>query len=44
VFAVGCYLGEEDSPLAVKLEQQVLMCNGEPERLASAPFEQRLAD
>lgn len=43
VFAVESYFGEEGSPIAVKLEDQVLVRDGEPEVLgASIPFDDRL--
>jgi Xaa-Pro dipeptidase len=42
VFAVECYFGEEGSPLAVKLEEMILVREGAPERLgASIPFDER---
>ncbi|HEY3117532.1 MAG TPA: Xaa-Pro peptidase family protein [Chloroflexota bacterium] len=42
VFAVECYFGEEGSPLAVKLEEDVIVRDGAPERLApNIPFDER---
>jgi Xaa-Pro aminopeptidase len=43
VFAVECYMGERGSPLAVKLEEMILVTKGEPERLApKLPYDERL--
>jgi len=42
VFAVECYFGEHGSPLAVKLEEMVLVKPGQAERLApKLPFDER---
>jgi len=42
VLAVECYFGEEGSPLAVKLEEQIVVRDGPPEVLGGMPFEERL--
>ena len=43
VFAVECYMGERGSPLAVKLEEMILVTKGEPERLApKLTYDERL--
>jgi Xaa-Pro dipeptidase len=43
VYAVECYFGEEGSPLAVKLEDQVRITDGEAEVLGSTiPFDENL--
>ncbi len=42
IVAVECYFGEEGSPLAVKLEEDVIVREGAPERLSPAvPFDER---
>jgi Xaa-Pro aminopeptidase len=42
VLAIECYFGEEGSPLAVKLEEMVLLRDGPPELLGAAiPFDER---
>lgn len=44
VLAIECFFGEEENPLAVKLEEMILVCEGKPQVLTStAPFEERLA-
>ncbi len=44
VLAIECFFGEEENPLAVKLEEMILVCEGKPQILTStAPFEERLA-
>lgn len=44
VLAIESYFGEEGSPLAVKLEHQIVVREGAPEVLdAKVPFEDRLA-
>lgn len=44
VLALECFFGEEGNPLAVKLEEMILVCEGKPQVLTStAPFEERLA-
>lgn len=42
VLAVECYFGEEGSPLAVKLEEQIVVRDGPPEVLGGMLFEDRL--
>ncbi|MPZ13701.1 MAG: M24 family metallopeptidase [Chloroflexi bacterium] len=42
ILAVECYLGEVGSPLAVKLEEQIIVCDGEPEVLGPIPVDDRL--
>jgi|SRR5579871_753456 len=42
VFAIEVYFGEVGSPQAVKLEQMVLVREGEPERLGPIPLDERL--
>lgn len=42
VLAVECYFGEEGSPLAVKLEDYIIVQNGPPELLGpDMPFDER---
>jgi Xaa-Pro aminopeptidase len=43
VLAIECYFGEEGKPIAVKLEEQIVVRDGEPEILGpTVPFDQRL--
>jgi Xaa-Pro aminopeptidase len=42
VLAVECYFGEEGSPVAVKLEEQIVVRDGAPEVLGGMPFDERL--
>jgi Xaa-Pro aminopeptidase len=42
VLAVECYWGEPGTKKAVKLEEMILTTDGEPERLAKLPFDERL--
>jgi Xaa-Pro aminopeptidase len=43
ILAVECYFGEVGSPLAVKFEEQILVCDGNPEVLGPGiPFDDRL--
>lgn len=43
VFSVECYFGEEGSPLAVKLEEDIIVLQGGPTLLApNIPFDERI--
>jgi Xaa-Pro dipeptidase len=42
VLAVECYFGEEGSPVAVKLEEQIVVKDGPPEVLGGMSFDERL--
>jgi hypothetical protein len=42
VLAVECYFGEEGSPVAVKLEEQIVVRDGPPEVLGGMPFDERM--
>jgi len=43
VLAVECYFGEEGSPMAVKLEELILVTEGKPEVLGTGiPYDERL--
>jgi len=42
VLAIEVYFGEEGSPLAVKLEQLILVRDGDPELLGPIPLDERL--
>jgi Xaa-Pro aminopeptidase len=43
VLAIECYFAEENHPLCVKLEEQIIVRDGEPELLGPAmPFDERL--
>jgi Xaa-Pro aminopeptidase len=42
VLAVECYFGAKGSPMAVKLEDDIIVRNGEPELIGAAmPFDDR---
>ena len=43
ILAVECHFGEAGSPLAVKLEEMIVVREGEPEWLTKdVPFDERL--
>lgn len=42
LLSIECYFGEEGSPLAVKLEEQIVVRAGPPEVLGQMPFDENL--